>query len=57
MKLAKGKRVADIGSPDFPGTVVTSGDQVSEVRWDDIKPRGTLQFIPNDKLIGVQNGD
>lgn len=52
-----GMRVADLGSPDIPGTVVTSGPYVSEVKWDapHDRERGKLQYVTNDFLVVVTN--
>lgn len=47
----KGQRVADAGSPEFMGTVVTPGAQVSVVKWDDPKVRGAEQAVANEHLI------
>jgi hypothetical protein len=46
-----GQRVADIGSPEFQGTIVELGPQVSLVQWDNRHVRGLTQYVGNEMLI------
>lgn len=41
------QKVYDIGAPKRLGTLLTAGEQVSEVKWDH---SGLTQFVSNDYL-------
>jgi hypothetical protein len=47
---AKGRRVYHKGWPDMQGTIVTAGEQQSEVLWD----HGHKYFANNAKLVDVR---